>query len=259
MSGIETLLLNILFLIVFLIFFPFFLEKSFTYINEHVKKRIETIFYSLGIISCMSFPIQIIDGFIFDLRWVALIFGILYTSFSSGVFLIALTIFYRVLLGGLGIIPNVTVALLIGGIALFVLENFPLYKRKHKIVIASTLSVIGGVVQIYIFLVFEAAVNIFLIITYLSLLYLVTSIFIYIKELIQEAQSINEKLLKAEKIEIVSHLASSISHEVRNPLTVVRGFLQMIAIQIYLNLKEKNLLTFPLRRSIGQQISFKII
>lgn len=36
------------------------------------------------------------------------------------------------------------------------------------------------------------------------------------------------KILKTEKMEVVSHLAASISHEVRNPLTVVKGFLQLL-------------------------------
>lgn len=38
-----------------------------------------------------------------------------------------------------------------------------------------------------------------------------------------------EQLVKAEKLQIVSHLAASISHEVRNPLTVTRGFIQMLS------------------------------
>ncbi len=36
------------------------------------------------------------------------------------------------------------------------------------------------------------------------------------------------KLIKMEKMEIVSQLAASISHEVRNPLTVVKGFTQLL-------------------------------
>lgn len=39
---------------------------------------------------------------------------------------------------------------------------------------------------------------------------------------------LHKRVVKAEKMEVVSHLASSISHEVRNPLAVVRGFLQMM-------------------------------
>jgi len=36
------------------------------------------------------------------------------------------------------------------------------------------------------------------------------------------------ELMKAEKLSIVSELAASVAHEVRNPLTVVRGFVQLI-------------------------------
>ncbi|MBK5501387.1 DUF4084 domain-containing protein [Peribacillus sp. TH14] len=41
-----------------------------------------------------------------------------------------------------------------------------------------------------------------------------------------------ELLRKSEKLEIVSHLAASISHEVRNPLTVTKGFMQMLYNQV---------------------------
>ncbi|WP_161783362.1 histidine kinase dimerization/phospho-acceptor domain-containing protein [Heyndrickxia ginsengihumi] len=38
---------------------------------------------------------------------------------------------------------------------------------------------------------------------------------------------IMEQIHRAEKLNIVSELAASIAHEVRNPLTVVRGFIQL--------------------------------
>ena len=38
-----------------------------------------------------------------------------------------------------------------------------------------------------------------------------------------------QNLVKAEKLQTVSHLAASISHEVRNPLTASRGFIQMLS------------------------------
>ena len=37
-----------------------------------------------------------------------------------------------------------------------------------------------------------------------------------------------QNLIKSEKLQMVSHLAASISHEVRNPLTVTRGFIQLL-------------------------------
>lgn len=42
-----------------------------------------------------------------------------------------------------------------------------------------------------------------------------------------EKKRTEELARKSEKLEIVSHLAASISHEVRNPLTVAKGFLQL--------------------------------
>ncbi|GBG10876.1 hypothetical protein PAT3040_05646 [Paenibacillus agaridevorans] len=42
----------------------------------------------------------------------------------------------------------------------------------------------------------------------------------------------NNELQRSEKIELISHLAASIAHEVRNPLQVTRGFLQIIGEKI---------------------------
>jgi two-component system sporulation sensor kinase B len=46
-------------------------------------------------------------------------------------------------------------------------------------------------------------------------------------EVIRTNSDLLEKLMKAEKLKVVSHLAASISHEVRNPLTTCKGFLQL--------------------------------
>ena len=48
-------------------------------------------------------------------------------------------------------------------------------------------------------------------------------------EVIQTNFQVLQKLIKAEKLQTVSHLAASISHEVRNPLTAVRGFIQLLS------------------------------
>lgn len=46
-------------------------------------------------------------------------------------------------------------------------------------------------------------------------------------EVIRTNFEVLNKLMKAEKLEIVSNLAASISHEVRNLLTASRGFMQL--------------------------------
>ena len=39
----------------------------------------------------------------------------------------------------------------------------------------------------------------------------------------------NNELQRSEKMEIISELAASVAHEVRNPLQVTRGFMQLLA------------------------------
>lgn len=45
----------------------------------------------------------------------------------------------------------------------------------------------------------------------------------------QELEMFNNELQRSEKMEIISDLAASVAHEVRNPLQVTRGFLQLIS------------------------------
>jgi two-component system sporulation sensor kinase B len=44
----------------------------------------------------------------------------------------------------------------------------------------------------------------------------------------KQIEIFNEELQRSEKIELISNLAASIAHEVRNPLQVTRGFLQLL-------------------------------
>ncbi|MFB5267523.1 ATP-binding protein [Paenibacillus enshidis] len=45
----------------------------------------------------------------------------------------------------------------------------------------------------------------------------------------QELEMFNNELQRSEKMEIISDLAASVAHEVRNPLQVTRGFLQLLS------------------------------
>jgi two-component system sporulation sensor kinase B len=57
----------------------------------------------------------------------------------------------------------------------------------------------------------------------------VTTLFIsYIYDNVKRQEKMKEELINAEKFQLIGQLAASISHEIRNPLTTTRGFLQLL-------------------------------
>jgi two-component system sporulation sensor kinase B len=59
--------------------------------------------------------------------------------------------------------------------------------------------------------------------TYLSTLFIS-----YIYDNVKRQEKMKEELINSEKFQLIGQLAASISHEIRNPLTTTRGFLQLL-------------------------------
>jgi two-component system, sporulation sensor kinase B len=57
---------------------------------------------------------------------------------------------------------------------------------------------------------------------------LTTTLQVYLKEYMNENAVIRAQTQQSEKLNVISELAASVAHEVRNPLTVVRGFIQLM-------------------------------
>ncbi|RHW37586.1 EAL domain-containing protein [Lysinibacillus yapensis] len=52
--------------------------------------------------------------------------------------------------------------------------------------------------------------------------------FIAVGREISERRRVEERMIKSEKLSVVGHLASSIAHEIINPLTSIKGFVQLL-------------------------------
>jgi two-component system sporulation sensor kinase B len=51
---------------------------------------------------------------------------------------------------------------------------------------------------------------------------------VYLIEFLNNHFHLQEEIAKSEKIMIVSEMAAAVAHEIRNPLTVIRGFIQLL-------------------------------
>ncbi|ADU29169.1 ATP-binding protein [Evansella cellulosilytica] len=232
--GFDDLLLNILFILFFLLFVPLILDQINT--SHSKKKWIMIVSFNLAVISCMIFPIIYEDGILADLRYLAVLVGGLYGGWIANVSLLLTNIIFRFVFDGPGTYTNIILATLHFLLITFTYRQFKLLSKTKKIIFSSTLALLSSAVTIGIILIaFDNFITIYTGLFFIVLQTLCIALIIYITEIMRETRMLK---IRTEKMELVSQLASSISHEVRNPLTVVRGFLQLLQ-QVELPKKKK--------------------
>ncbi|OIJ15583.1 hypothetical protein BKP35_00900 [Anaerobacillus arseniciselenatis] len=228
-TNIEPLLLNVLFLLTFLIFIPMLVERSHDKFSEKQKYWTKVSASFIAIVSCMSFPLILQEGFVFDLRNVAVIISSMYGGIPAAFFAWLVVNAYRLYLGGYGFYSNLMISTFVLISCLFLYPKFHHGSKNRKLLITSLFStVLGLLVIVVLSLFFSVSISFFIGFIYLLILVITTVGSVYVIEILREDASLKRRVVKAEKMEVVSHLASSISHEVRNPLAVVKGFLQLM-------------------------------
>lgn len=178
----------------------------------------------------MGFPLYTTGDNIWDLRFIPFIMGGLYGGYKLGLIQVGTALLIRYLLGGTGFYSAAAVIIVIG-IVVCILSNYYLkMNAKQKLFLSVTI--------LFMTITFSQLLESTLYVEHLSGLFLfqfyaINIIGMIISTILWEGirnySSLLQNLIKAEKFQMVSHLAASISHEVRNPLTVSRGFVQLLS------------------------------
>ena len=223
MATIEGMLLNVFILIFFLLFIPIFFNRIFKAKFRKYKKLILLLNTSLCVIACISFPIYFSDGYIYDLRYVAVVIGGLYGGVSVSIFIWVVTIAFRTLSGGMGVYSTIMFSTVILLFTLFWTRSFRASTKSRKIMIGCSISLLFSLLVVSLSIIaFDLPLNLPIDLIFILFQTFATGLVIYILEISRETHRLNMEMIKVEKMEVVSHLASSISHEVRNPIAVVR-------------------------------------
>ncbi len=227
----KDLLINVLFILVPLFLLQMFYLLKFVYQIEKLKILLLTSFSMLSIGLCMLFPFSTGDGFIWDLRNIPLIIAILYGGRNSAIILFIFVIAIRFMLGG-GEDAGFYVSIFTYTLMAIILSHISRYYLKKSVtqkLMINSLLIILFTILMHISSSFLYNVDFttkmwtqFFVINFVGILLATLLI-----EVIRMNSNMLKKLMKAEKLEVVSHLAASISHEVRNPLTSCKGFLQL--------------------------------
>ncbi|WP_064091817.1 ATP-binding protein [Rossellomorea aquimaris] len=221
--------INNLFYILLSIFLIFFLVEKKTVIGWY-SKLVTTLSFSLAIIFCMLSPIYQNPYCVHDLRMIPFVLGIMYGGPFTGFGLLVVLLASRTMLYGWSFVAFVIyVVMFIVTIALMRWFKFAAMTSRQKIIFSVILftihSINSALIAKYltVFFIDQNYVINFILLPSLGML-----IITYICETLVKQIHMNRALVKMEKIEVLGQLAASISHEVKNPLTVMKGFLKLL-------------------------------
>ncbi|WP_031409715.1 ATP-binding protein [Geobacillus vulcani] len=210
---------------------------AFSFLYDHSRAAQRRPFYgrallgvclALAAVLCMKFPIYIDPICVHDFRQIPFLLGTLYGGGGLGAVLFVVLMLARTILYGFQPLTFIVYAIMFA-ITAAVSPLFRKLPRTSKLMMSLGLTFLLAVVVTFVaILIADFPVTKPYIVYFILLPPFVTMFAVYVMETLLEAQCARAELIKMEKMEIVSQIAASISHEIRNPLTVVKGFIQLL-------------------------------
>lgn len=225
----ERLLVNFLFMLLpIFVFQMFWLDKD--RVNSSLKTPGVAIMLSISIILCMSFPIEFFPGFNFDLRQVLLITGALYGGYYFTAWLFMTVIGYRLIIGGDGIFVSFFVVTIITLFVPLLADIYSRLKHYQKVLVSIAMAEISAFLTIFLtFFISQTPIEFhFISINYFVIQGLSMGFVVYLVETMKYNAKMRKELIKAEKMSILTQISASISHEVKNPITITQGFVEAL-------------------------------
>lgn len=234
MNEVKDLMLNMLIIILpIFVYQTFWIDKASSPMVSSGNRTAISILAAIAALCCMLFPVIPHPGYVFDLRLVPLLMGILYGGFRASLLIISAVYLYSWHIGGVGfvVVALTYPAAIIAGFLLA--ARFKLGERRRKLASSSLLAILSAllvntVVALTLSEPFLTNPHLPVFAAYVILHGVTMWIAVYLIENMREKAALRFEIQQAEKLRIMGQLAASIAHEVRNPMTVVRGFLQLL-------------------------------
>jgi two-component system sporulation sensor kinase B len=179
----------------------------------------------------MTFPVSFGQNGRVELRIIPLLFGSLYGGVWPGICLSALIILYRLYFGiSIGFYNTIIVLLLALPVILFFQKSFIRSKKDKRVKIAVGLSFYYCLIGLTFSVILGgfSIEKLKVLIIHLIFVVVATWFFIMLHEMLREIQQLRADMQNSEKLRVISELTSVFAHEIRNPLQVTRGFLQLL-------------------------------
>lgn len=204
------------------LFFPFSKRKPLNF----KQLTILGLFSAFSAKLCMLYPIETLEDTNFDFRMIPILIVTLYGGWYPGLLCTAIVVMLRYFIGGEYVYVGIAVSILALGIGVLFRSGF--LKSSNKVLYGVV--VISFYYLVYIFILFSTVsfldIN-FYIVYFLAFSLTFTALIYTVEKLIIANQQFDETLY-LDKLSTVSQMAAAFAHEIRNPITTVRGFIQFI-------------------------------
>ncbi|WP_042463326.1 ATP-binding protein [Neobacillus dielmonensis] len=233
-----------------MVLFPIILYQALMS-DKRMDKNIETAYWfavcAIAICLCVIFSIKIENGIYLDLRMIPWFLAFIYGGPAVGILVSALFIVIRFLTGGAGMIPAFIIMFVCCLIIFQFRSLFKNWNRSKKIrmsvffllIISYSIPYIGSLMLdvpvtktrlvIYGVYIVSNAITVWLA--------------VYLLESHREKMELLNEIRKNEKLHVVGQMAASVAHEIRNPMTSVRGFVQLLSTSPTITDSEKTYLS----------------
>ncbi|SFB06650.1 MULTISPECIES: ATP-binding protein [unclassified Bacillus (in: firmicutes)] len=221
----KVLIVDLFFILVVSIFTEIIVDKK--NLSKNKRTYVYSLTYSIALLLNMIFYVRINQEFQVDLRHTALVIAGLYGGVRCLPPMLILLTIYIGIMYPLEAYAN-ALAMIVEVLAIaFLTKYYHNWRLRKKLISLGLATFINGLFimkTVEYFFSFTTGYDLLIISFYSASLMSI----VFMLEWVRNSNAIHERVQRAEKLELVSHLAASISHEVRNPLTVTRGFLQIL-------------------------------
>jgi two-component system, sporulation sensor kinase B len=240
----KQLLLNLSLLFVLLFILQIHIDRR----NIRELPRHLTMYYFMfSILMCILLTIKVNEDLYFDLRQVPLVVGTLYLGTGFQLLFVALLV--RSMLGiDLGFWISSTIFIIFTLISWRIHPWF-LKQKQHQRLLVSVISTMGlsiliiGASSIF----FDVFRQMETWIAFMLIPSVTTLIMAYTIDTITRNLHFREQVERTKKMEAVTHMAAAISHEIRNPLTSAKGFVQFVSEDASIDQRQKEYLSIALQ------------
>ncbi|MEK3975352.1 HAMP domain-containing sensor histidine kinase [Psychrobacillus sp. FSL K6-1267] len=242
----QTFLINILFITLPVLLFVVFLDN---------KKRKEYIYFfilssSISMILCMIYPIRLELGFTVDLRYIPFFTLALYGGYKKLFPLYIILNIVRFFVGGEGVVQSFIYSTVAFAIVPLMHKRFINYSPKKRIFTGILMVLINDLTYLISLTTFfdKLTTEYWTVAAYIIVTYVIVMLFnLSMVEKILSNIKQRDNFLRAERLHVMSELSASVSHEIRNPLTVTNGFLQLLSVSKDITPNDKVYIDYSLK------------